>query len=61
MKDGVHLEKDINKNIYNLTIPKIIQTTHTGKLIVRATNTIGTTEHEIQIFVDGKLKFFFQF
>lgn len=55
-KDGVQFEKDVNANKYALIIPKLSSSTHSGVLIIKATNLIGSIQHELSINVLGKLK-----
>lgn len=52
-KDGVQIEKDVNNNKYALVIPKLNSTTHSGVLTIKASNTIGTAQHEMIISVLG--------
>jgi hypothetical protein len=49
-KDGVQIEKDAANNKYALVIPKL-STSFSGSLIIKATNPIGTIQHELNINV----------
>ena len=55
-KDGVQIEKDVNNNRYCLNIPKANPGVHMGVIIVKATNAIGSVEHEIKLNILGKQK-----
>ena len=57
VKDGVQIEKDVNAGRYTLTIPKVNPSIHSGTIIIKATNTIGSVEHEILLNVFGKYIF----
>lgn len=48
-KDGVQIEKDVNNNKYTLTIPKANPSVHCGVLTIKASNPIGTIQHELNI------------
>lgn len=50
-KDGVQIEKDVNNNRYTLTIPKVNPSVHAGTLTIKASNAIGTVQHEMNINV----------
>ena len=56
VKDGVQIEKDIPNNKYSLTIPKTNPTLHSGIISIKATNAIGTSQHDISLNILGKLK-----
>ena len=47
-KDGIRVEKDVNKDIYSIVIPKV---TTVGSYIVRATNEFGLLEKSVQLEV----------
>ncbi len=49
-RDGVRMEKDLNKDSYSLVIPKVALT-HIGTITVKATNEFGTTEKSCQLDV----------
>ena len=44
-KDGVRIEKDLNKDKYSLTIPKVLAN-HIGTYTVKAINEFGTNEKQ---------------
>lgn len=48
-KDGVQIEKDVNNNKYVLTIPKANPAVHAGVVTIKATNSIGTVQHELNL------------
>ena len=52
-KDGVQFEKDLVNNKYGLIIPKVNPSVHSGLLIVKATNLIGSVDHQITFNVLG--------
>ncbi len=63
-KLGLRLEslrkvKDVNKNTYTLTIPRMNSSIHCGTLKIKATNTIGSTEKEYNLRILGFFLFFF--
>ena len=53
MKDGVQIEKDVNNNRYSLVIPKANPSVHAGTLTIKATNSIGSAQHELNISILG--------
>ena len=55
VKDGVKIFKDVANNTYSLTIIKLNSSAHAGNYIIKATNTIGTTTHEIKLDILGYL------
>lgn len=57
-KDGVQIEKDVPNNKYTLAIPKANPTVHAGVITIKATNTIGTTIHELNLDILGTLVFY---
>lgn len=48
-KDGVQIEKDVNNNKYVLTIPKANPAVHAGVVTIKASNAIGTVQHELNL------------
>ncbi len=54
-KDGVQIEKDANNNRYSLTIPKANPSVHAGVITIKATNTIATAQHELNLNILGLL------
>lgn len=52
-RDGVQVTKDINKNTYTLTIPKLNSSIHCGKLNIKATNTVGSAQKEYNLNILG--------
>ena len=52
-KDGVQIIKDVASDTYSLTIPKINPSVHAGTIIIKATNVVGTIQHEIRLDVLG--------
>lgn len=50
-KDGVQIEKDVNNNKYALTIPKANPTAHSGLVTIKATNAIGSAQHELTLSI----------
>jgi hypothetical protein len=54
-KDGVQIEKDVNNNRYSLTIPKANPSVHAGVITIKATNAIGSAQHELSLNILGKL------
>ena len=48
-KDGVQIEKDVNNNKYVLTIPKANPAVHAGVVTIKASNSIGTVQHELSL------------
>jgi hypothetical protein len=53
-KDGVQIEKDINNNKYALLIPKANPSVHSGVVTIKATNAIGSVQHELSLNILGK-------
>ena len=53
-KDGVKIEKDVNTNTYVLTIAKLNPAVHAGKITIKATNLVGSIQHDIDVDVYGK-------
>ncbi|MCA9334474.1 immunoglobulin domain-containing protein, partial [Candidatus Saccharibacteria bacterium] len=49
VKDGVQIEKDVNNNKYTLTIPKANPAVHSGTITIKATNPIGSVQHELKL------------
>jgi hypothetical protein len=49
-RDGVRIEKDVNKDKYSLVIPKVTQA-NVGTITVKATNEFGTAEKNCQVDV----------
>lgn len=49
-RDGVRIEKDINKDKYSLVLPKTT-TSHVGTITARAVNEFGTVEKNAQLDV----------
>ena len=56
-KDGVQIEKDVNSNKYSLTIPKANPAVHSGTISVKASNAIGTAQHDITLSILGIYSF----
>ena len=54
VKDGVQIEKDVPNNKYSLTIPKANPLAHSGVVSIKATNAIGTSQHDITLNILGK-------
>ena len=52
-KDGVQIEKDVNNNKYTLNIPKANPAIHSGTLIIKASNIIGSIQHELALNILG--------
>jgi len=52
-KDGIQIEKDANNNRYALVIPKVISSVHSGTITIKATNPIGSAQHELNLNVLG--------
>ncbi len=52
-KDGVQIEKDVNNNKYSLTIPKANPTLHAGTLTIKASNLIGSVQHDLNLTILG--------
>ena len=52
-KDGVTIEKDVANNKYSLAIPKVNPSVHSGVIIIKATNPIGSAQHEINMNILG--------
>ncbi len=52
-KDGVQISKDINNNTYTLIIPKLNPSVHDGIITIKATNPIGTIQHDIHLNILG--------
>jgi hypothetical protein len=52
-KDGVQFEKDVANNRYVLVIPKLNQLVHSGKITIKATNLVGTAQHDLDVNVYG--------
>ncbi len=52
-KDGVQVEKDVANNKFSLTIPKINSNVHAGTVTIKATNSLGSAQHDIILNVDG--------
>jgi hypothetical protein len=48
-KDGVQIEKDVNNNRYALTIPKANPSVHNGLITIKATNSIATVQHDLNL------------
>ena len=57
-KDGVQIAKDVDTDTYTLTIPKLNPTSHAGSIIVKATNVVGSVQHEIDINIQGFYLFY---
>lgn len=57
VKDGVQIEKDVANNKYSLTIPKANPAVHSGVVTVKASNTIGTAQHDINLSILGNYLF----
>lgn len=55
-KDGVQIEKDVNNNKYSLIIPKVNPAVHSGIITIKASNTINTIQHEINLNILGILE-----
>ena len=53
-KDGVQIEKDVSNNRFSLNIPKVNAAVHAGLVTVKASNTLGSVQHEILLSVYGK-------
>lgn len=49
-RDGVRIEKDLNKDTYSLVIPKVALT-HVGTITAKATNEFGASERSCQLDV----------
>lgn len=54
-KDGVQIEKDVNNNKYTLAIPKANPAVHAGVITIKASNVIGTVQHDINLNILGKV------
>jgi hypothetical protein len=54
-KDGVQIEKDVNNNRYSLTIPKANPSAHAGVITIKATNAIGSAQHELSLNILGNI------
>jgi hypothetical protein len=52
-KDGVQFEKDVANNRYVLVIPKLNPLVHAGKITIKATNLVGTVQHDLDVDVHG--------
>lgn len=52
-KDGVQIEKDPANNRYSLLIPKANPVSHHGVISVKATNPIGTAQHDVNLNILG--------
>lgn len=52
-KDGVQIEKDVNNNKYSLTIPKANPSVHAGTLAIKASNLIGSVQHDLNLTILG--------
>lgn len=56
-KDGVQIEKDVANNKYSLIIPKANPAVHGGVITVKATNPIGTAQHDVNLNILDAPKF----
>ena len=54
VKDGVQLEKDLPNNKFTLVIPKANSSAHAGLITIKATNPIGSAQHEFNLNILGK-------
>ncbi len=52
-KDAVQIEKDVNNNRYVLTIPKANPAVHAGQITIKASNSIATIQHELNLNILG--------
>ena len=50
----MQIEKDVNNNKYALIIPKANPSVHSGVITIKATNPIGSIQHELNINILGK-------
>lgn len=59
-KDNVKFEYDQKTSTYSLVIPKVLSS-HSGIILVKASNSVGDVEHSFNIDVIGKFlkKFFY--
>ncbi len=56
VKDGVKFEKDVSSNTHVLIIPKLNPAVHAGKISIKATNSVGTIQHDLDVNVYGRKK-----
>lgn len=52
-KDGVQFEKDLATQRYALVIPKLNPAVHAGKISIKATNSVGSFHHELDVIIFG--------
>lgn len=45
--------KDIATDTYSLTIPKINPSLHAGRIVIKASNVVGTVQHEVKLDILG--------
>ncbi len=60
-KDGVQIEKDVNNNRYCLIIPKVNPSIHAGTVTIKASNSIGSAQHDILLNVYGTNKLYLEY
>ena len=46
-KDGVQISKDVATDTYTLTIPSINPSVHSGTITIKASNVVGSVQHEL--------------
>lgn len=49
----VQVTKDLSTDTYSLTIPKVNPSVHSGTITIKASNVVGSVEHEILLNILG--------